>query len=367
MISEVYFTNMTSDNPKDSLFLKLQRLYERTGFSGIIGENDKVAIKTHFGEIGNTAYIQPQYARKIVDLLKKVNAKPFLTDTNTLYHKHRDNSIDHLETATKHGFTYSVINAPVIIADGLNGTSDVDVEINGETFETVKIARDIHDSDAMIVLSHVKGHILSGFGGTLKNLAMGCASRRGKIDQHKIAAPFISKIACLACNDCTDACPENAISVDTMAHIDYEKCIGCNDCIGACPKNAIKLNKINSKEFIKAMMEYAYGSVKNKDDYVLYINFLTNIAPDCDCNPYSDRPIVKDIGILASYDPVAIDKASYDLINNELGLDNSALTCNHSKGEDKFRGVWKNIDGTLQMDIAEKLNMGTKEYKIVEI
>ena len=191
----------------------------------------------------------------------------------------------------------------------------------------------------MIVISHVKGHILAGFGGALKNLAMGCASRRGKIHQHKIAAPFISKIACLA----------------------------CNDCIGACPKNAIKLNKINSEEFIESMMEYAYGSVKDKDDKVLYINFLTDIAPDCDCNPYSDRPIVRDIGILASYDPVAIDKASYDLINKELGLIDSALESNHEEGADKFKGVWRNIDGHMQIDFAQQLNMGTKDYKIVEI
>lgn len=339
MISEVYFTNMTSNNPKDSLLLKLERLYERTGFSFLISENDKVAIKTHFGEIGNTGYIQPQYARKIVDALKKLNSKPFLTDTNTLYHAKRDNSVDHLETATKHGFTYSVINAPVIIADGLTGCSDVEVEINKKLFNKVKIAKDIYDSDAMIVISHVKGHILAGFGGALKNLAMGCASRRGKIHQHKIAAPFISKIACLACNVCIDACPENAI----------------------------KLNKINSEEFIESMMEYAYGSVKDKDDKVLYINFLTDIAPDCDCNPYSDRPIVRDIGILASYDPVAIDKASYDLINKELGLIDSALESNHEEGADKFKGVWRNIDGHMQIDFAQQLNMGTKDYKIVEI
>ena len=191
----------------------------------------------------------------------------------------------------------------------------------------------------MIVISHVKGHILAGFGGALKNLAMGCASRRGKIHQHKIAAPFISKIACLACNVCIDA----------------------------CPKNAIKLNKINSEEFIESMMEYAYGSVKDKDDKVLYINFLTDIAPDCDCNPYSDRPIVRDIGILASYDPVAIDKASYDLINKELGLIDSALESNHEEGADKFKGVWRNIDGHMQIDFAQQLNMGTKDYKIVEI
>lgn len=367
MISEVYFTNMTSNNPNDSLLLKLERLYERTGFSFLISENDKVAIKTHFGEIGNTGYIQPQYARKIVDALKKLNSKPFLTDTNTLYHAKRDNSVDHLETATKHGFTYSVINAPVIIADGLTGCSDVEVEINKKLFNKVKIAKDIYDSDAMIVISHVKGHILAGFGGALKNLAMGCASRRGKIHQHKIAAPFISKIACLACNVCIDACPENAITVDTHAYINYEKCIGCNDCIGACPKNAIKLNKINSEEFIESMMEYAYGSVKDKDDKVLYINFLTDIAPDCDCNPYSDRPIVRDIGILASYDPVAIDKASYDLINKELGLIDSALESNHEEGADKFKGVWRNIDGHMQIDFAQQLNMGTKDYKIVEI
>lgn len=367
MISEVYYTDMCSDNPNDSMILKFKKLYERTQFSCLIKEDDQVAIKTHFGERGNTGYIQPTYIREIVDLLKEKKSKPFLTDTNTLYHAYRNNSIDHLETATRHGFAYSVVNAPIIIADGLNGNSDIEVEINKKTFENVKIARDIYESDAMIVISHVKGHILAGFGGALKNLAMGCASRRGKIDQHKISAPFISKISCLACNVCIDSCPENAITVDTIAHIDYEKCIGCNDCVGTCPKNAIKLNKINNDEFLEALVEYAYGSVKNKNDKVLYINFLTNIAPDCDCNPFSDRPIVRDIGILASYDPVAIDKASYDLINNERGFNDSALKNNHEAGEDKFKGLYRNIDGTIQLNYAEELNMGTKEYKIVKI
>ncbi|WP_455645399.1 DUF362 domain-containing protein [Methanosphaera sp.] len=219
----------------------------------------------------------------------------------------------------------------------------------------------------MIVISHVKGHTLAGFGGAIKNLAMGCASRQGKIDQHKIVAPFISKIACLACNVCIDACPENAITVDSIAHIDYEKCIGCNDCVGECPKNAIKLNKIKSDEFIEGLVEYAYGAIENKKDKTLYINFLTNIAPDCDCNPFSDRPIVNDIGILASYDPVAIDQASYDLINNQIGIIDSALTKNHAPGEDKFKGVWRNIDGQQQIEYAQKINMGTKDYKLIKI
>lgn len=367
MTSEVYFTDRVSERPMDSMIQKLQRLYEKTKFSEKIQENDKVAIKMHFGEIGNTSYIRPTYARQLVDSLKKNNVKPFLTDTNTLYHAQRNNSIDHLETATRHGFTYSVINAPVIISDGLTGNNEIEVSIDKDIFEKVKIARDIYDSDAMIVLSHVKGHILAGFGGAIKNLAMGCASKSGKIDQHKIVAPFISRIACLACKVCIEACPENAITVDSIAHIDYEKCIGCNDCIPSCPKDAIKLNKVKSDEFIKGIVEYAYGAVKNKKDKILYINFLVDIAPDCDCNPFSDRPLVNDIGILASYDPVAIDKASYDLINKETGHIDSALKSNHEPGEDKFKGVWRNIEGIEQTNIAEKIGMGSQDYKLIKI
>lgn len=368
MKSKVFFTRFNCQKTKDNKINKLHRLFDESDFIENLESNDKIAIKTHFGELGNTAHISPIFAREIVDMLKKEDVKVFLTDTNTLYHYHRTNSVDHIETATKHGFAYSVINAPVIIADGLNGNNEVEVEIDKEIFNKVKIAGDIYESDGLVVLSHVKGHALAGFGGAIKNLAMGCASRNGKKDQHKLITPFIAKIRCLACKDCEKFCPENAISVSSHAIIDKDKCIGCNDCIEICPTNAIKLNTMNSEEFSEALAEYAYGSVVNKKfNKVVYINFLTDITPDCDCNTYDDTRIVNDIGILLSYDPVAIDKASYDLINQQEGNHESILKDNHESGADKFKGLRKNIDSTLQLKKAENLRLGRQNYELIEI
>lgn len=368
MTSKVFFTNMDCQKANDNRINKLHRLLEESQFIENLDENDKVAIKTHFGELGNTAFIRPQYAREIVDMLKQSKTKPFLTDTNTLYHYHRTNSVDHLETATRHGFTYSVLNCPVIIADGLNGNNEYDVKIDEKLFGSVKIAGDIYESDAMIVLSHVKAHSMTGFGGAIKNLAMGCASRNGKKDQHRQASPFIAKIRCLACRVCEKECPENAITIDGFARIDYDKCIGCNDCIECCPTNAIKLNRINSEEFVEALVEYAYGAVENKKyNKIVYINFLTDISPDCDCCGFNDRPIVNDIGMLISYDPVAIDQASYDLINKQKGHVNSVLSSNHEEGEDKFKGIYPNLDATLQLRKGEEIRLGNTEYELIEI
>lgn len=368
MTSKVFFARINGESEDEENFVKLGKLFEMSQFISNLDENDKVAIKTHFGERGNTTFLNPAYARKIVDLLDEANVKAFLTDTNTLYHYYRTNSVDHLETAYQHGYNYPVVNVPVIIADGLNGNNEVEVEINGKLFKKAKIAGDIYESDAMIVLSHFKGHCMCGFGGAIKNLAMGCASRNGKKDQHKLVRPIISKIGCLACRVCEQMCPEEAITVSSHAIIDFDKCIGCNDCIDICPAHAIKLNRLNSDEFSKALAEYAYASILNKKfNKVVFINFLTNITPDCDCNTSEQKKMMDDIGILLSYDPVAIDKASYDLINNQDNNLNQIFDLDYVAGEDKFKTLYRNIDSTVQLKEAQNLRMGTQEYKLIEV
>ena len=260
------------------------------------------------------------------------------------------------------------MNAPIIIADGLNGNYEKEVTINKELFDKVKIAGDIFESDALIVLSHFKGHSLCGFGGALKNLAMGCASRNGKKDQHKLISPFIAKIRCLACRVCEEMCPEKAISVSSHAVIDYDKCIGCNDCIDVCPTHTIKLNRLNLDEFSQALAEYAYGSIINKKfNKVVFINFLINITPDCDCNNFEQKRMINDIGILLSYDPVAIDKASYDLVNKQQTTLDSFFDSDYIAGEDKFKSLYRNIDSTSQLKEAEKLRLGTQDYELIEL
>lgn len=366
-MSKVYFSDFRSRNSRENKINKIRKLFKAAEFENIINKNDLTAIKLHFGERGNDSYINPVFVRQIVDKVKETGAKPFLTDTNTLYLGSRHNSVDHTITAIEHGFDYAVAGAPIVIADGILGNNEKKIEINKKHFKEVKIAGDIEKSDSMIVMSHFKGHGMSGFGGAIKNLAMGCASAFGKIQQHECAKPVV-KGACIACGKCVGICPEGAMTIiDQKSVIDYDRCIGCNFCLEACPDSVIDLDFENIPVFIEKMTEYAYGAVKNKEGKVGYINFLMNITPDCDCVPWSDAPIVSDIGILASFDPVAIDVASLDLVNEQCGFKNSLLHRNFEKGEDKFKGIWSKIDGSIQLKYGEEIGLGSRDYKLIEI
>ena len=367
MTSEVYFSDFRSRSSRENKVSKIKKIFNAAGFANILDESDLTAIKLHFGEKGNDSYINPVFVRQIVDKVKQNGAKPFVTDTNTLYFGHRHNSVDHLQTAIQHGFNYAVLDTPIIIADGILGNNETKIEINKKHFGEVKIAGDIEKSNSMIVMSHFKGHGMSAFGGAIKNLAMGCASSFGKIEQHGCAKPIV-KDKCVACGKCMSVCPEDAIYMeDEKSFIDYDRCIGCNFCIEACPDSVIDLDLEKIPEFIEKMVEYAYGAVKNKQDKVCYINFLMNITPDCDCVPWSDAPIVPDIGILASFDPVAIDAASIDLVNEQCGFENSLLHHNFHKGEDKFKGVYEGIDGKIQLKYGEEIGLGSADYELIRI
>ena len=293
---------------------------------------------------------------------------PFLTDTNTLYRGTRSNAVEHIRTAILHGFDYAVAGAPVIIADGLNGKNVRRVEIQKKHFTEVSIAGDIAAADSMIVLSHFKGHITSGFGGAIKNLGMGCAPREGKRAQHN-ARPFTIPEKCSGCAACMKVCPEKAICVQKKKSvINQELCIGCFECMHACPDHAIDINwEMEVPQFIERLVEYAYGAVVGKENKIGFMNFLIRITPDCDCSPYSDAPIVPDIGILASKDPVAIDAASFDLVNQQQGYTDSLLTAHHHKGGDKFKGVHAQTDGYRQVQYAEEIGLGSIDYNLVRI
>ncbi len=367
MRSTVYFTDLISRGKDDSKVKKLEKLFKGARLEDSIQENDLVSIKLHFGEEGNDSYINPVFVRVIVDLIKKQGAKPFLTDTNTLYYGSRHNSVDHLETAIKHGFDYAVAGAPLVIADGIQGDNWVPVKVGLKHFNEVKIAGDIIKSDSLMVLSHFKGHGMSGFGGAIKNLAMGCAALPGKLEQHECAKPIIGS-SCNGCGTCVDSCPVAAMSISQgRAVIDYPECIACNNCLDTCPDSCIGLDWDAMEPFMEKMAEYAYGAVKNKKGRIGYVNFLLNITPDCDCVSWSDRPLVPDIGILASSDPVALDQASYDLVDQQPGHENSLLIHNHAPGEDKFRGVWVNVDGQVLLEYAQEIGMGTRDYQLIKI
>jgi uncharacterized Fe-S center protein len=367
MTSKVYFSDLRSRNNRENKKSKIKRLFDESGLNRALDLNGLTAIKLHFGEEGNDSFIKPIFVRSVVEKVLENRGRPFLTDTNTLYFGSRHNSVQHLHTAIIHGFDYAVVGAPLIIADGLQGENWKSVKIGLKHFQEVKIAGDIESADSMIVLSHFKGHGMSGFGGALKNLAMGCAATPGKIEQHECAKPIITE-SCNACGVCVGECPVYAMYLkEGKSQIDYDMCIGCNNCLELCPDSVIDLDWNNMHIFMERMAEYAYGTVKNKRGKVGYINFLTEITPDCDCVPWSDAPLVPDIGILASNDPVALDTASYDLVNQQRGFKNSMLHNHYETGSDKFKGVWGKVEGRLQLEYAEEIGLGSMDYELISI
>jgi uncharacterized Fe-S center protein len=376
MKTDVYFANLGAGGK--TILDKLSILLDRTDLKGKIREKDLVAIKLHFGEEGNTAFVRPIFLRRVVERVKEYKGKPFLTDTNTLYRGMRQEAISHLATAYQHGFAYSVIDAPILIADGLRGNSAVNVRIDKPIFKTVSIARDIQTADVLIGVTHFKGHELSGFGGTLKNLGMGCASREGKLSQHSNISPQVKEKTCNGCKRCLTTCAYDAILMRSLekgvekksmlASIDPKKCVGCGECILTCPTGAVQIQWNQTIPlFQKKMVEYAYGAVHKKKGKALYLNFLTQISPACDCYGYSDTPIVNDVGILASEDPVAIDQASVDLVNQQSGSRASKLPKNWENGEDKFRALYPEVDWSIQLSYAEEIGLGTREYELIKI
>jgi uncharacterized protein len=369
-MSTVYFTDLRT-RPKRNLLDKIGELLVRAKMDRRIRKNDMVAIKLHFGEVGNCAYLRPVFLRTIVDRVNGMGAHPFLTDTNTLYTGGRSNGVSHINTAIRNGFDYAVVGCPIIIADGIRGRSGsgVRVPISGEVLSEVNIAREIVDADAMIVVTHFKGHELAGFGGALKNMGMGCATREGKLIMHSSVGPRIRLDQCKGCGLCLEICPAKAITLsEKKAVIRAEACIGCGECIVMCRENAIETQwNEASDRFQKKMVEHAWGALKEKEEKAIFLNFLMQISPTCDCYPHNDMPIVKDIGILASTDPVAIDTASCDLVNAEESMPGSAIKEPLGKGEDKFRAVFPRIDWATQLEYAEKLGMGERTYTIVKI
>ncbi|MCU0630535.1 MAG: DUF362 domain-containing protein [Methanoregulaceae archaeon] len=365
---KVYFANMRARDPRDNTVSKINRLFESAGLGETVRRNGLTAIKLHFGELGNDSYINPVFVRQVVDKVRAYGGKPFVTDSNTLYLGSRSNAADHIETAIRHGFDYSVVGAPVIIADGLKGGNTKSVVIHKKHFQDVIISGDIATAESMIVLSHFKGHEVAGFGGAIKNLGMGCASAVGKQAQHS-ARPLIIEEICVGCGKCIDVCPKTAITlVDEKAAIKNSKCIGCFECMTICPERAIDIDWVTEiPQFIERIVEYAVGAVHGKESRTGYMNFLTHITPDCDCVPWSDAPVVPDIGILASRDPVAIDAASFDLVNSQKGNPESMLQHNQHKGADKFKGLRENTDAYRQIMYGVEVGLGSSEYELIPL
>ncbi|MDR1741554.1 MAG: DUF362 domain-containing protein [Synergistaceae bacterium] len=373
MASKVWFASFRTQNAEGNKINRLRRVMDAMNMTGVLRDGDLTAVKVHFGERGNDTYLSPVFVRQVVDRVKAAGAKPFVTDSNTLYRGSRKNSVDHLETALEHGYSYATVGAPIIIADGLRSGNYVDVQVDGKYFRKVKIAADIAAADSMVVLSHFKGHGMAGFGGAIKNLAMGCAPSKGKEDQHAYIHPHVNADCCQGCGRCVAQCPEYAIRLDAKrkATVNTQMCIGCGECAATCASNCIDMkggDASDLSEFIARMTEYAYGAVLQKKDRVAFISFVMNVTPDCDCCGWSDSALVPDVGIMASFDPVALDKACLDRVNAQSGNPDSQLSEDAiARGADKFKGVYPNVHGEIQIDYGAALGMGTQSYETVEV
>jgi len=365
-MSKVYFADLRSDRPSNNIPSKIRQLFDRACLGDTFSEGDLVAVKTYFGEPGSTTFLRPQFVGAVVDRIRQGGGKPFLTDSNTLYRGGRSNAVDHLNAAVRHGYTYPVIDAPAIIADGLLGKDEVEVEVGLKHCRTVKFGSAAQHAPSIIVVSHFKGHAMTGFGGALKNLGMGFGSRAGKLEMHKLAHPMANEDICTGCGTCARSCPESAIQVEGKAKIDTDRCIGCGECWVACPSDAIGPQDPQSLiDIQEKIAEYCYGILKDKQGKVGYLTFVVDVTPHCDCTGWSDHPVVPDIGILASLDPVAIDQAAADLVNRSRGLEGTQLSGAYSPGEDKLRAI-ADVDWTAQLRYAEELGLGSRKYELIK-
>jgi len=366
-MSDVYFASRRSSF-NNSEIDHVEKLIDATGLKNKITKNDTVAIKLHFGERKLATFLRPVFIRPFSDAVKAAGGLPFMTDANTIYRGSRSDGVSHLETALLNGFSYSVTGAPVIIADGLNSENYVEVEIDGEYFKKVKIAGEAHRAKAMVVLSHFKGHEIFGFGGAIKNIGMGLASKEGKLALHSTGRPYVKKKKCVKCGVCETWCPAGAIEMREESSVIVEaRCTGCGQCIMVCPSEAVTLKwDMDFSEGQKKTVEYALGAVKPKKGKIWFFNFLTDITPECDCYPYSDSPLVPDIGIMASADPVALDQASYDMVKKMPALPQSKAE-GAAEGDDKFKCGHPQTNPEPLFEHAVKMGLGEREYKIIEI
>lgn len=376
--SKVYFTSFKTSFT-ENLMQKLARLVKIAGIENIDFQDHYAAIKIHFGEYGNLAFLRPNYAKVIADIVKEQGGKAFLTDCNTLYVGSRKNAVDHLETAYMNGFTPYATGCPVIIADGLKGTDEVLVPVEGEYVKEAKIGRALMDADILISLTHFKGHESTGFGGAIKNIGMGGGSRAGKMEQHSAGKPYVNKRLCVGCGMCTRVCAHDAITIDERkAQINHDKCVGCGRCVGVCPKDAVTPGLSESNDILNCKMaEYTLAICKDRPCF--HISLICDVSPNCDCHPENDRPIIPNVGMLASFDPVALDMACADLCNQQPVLSNSVLAenieqhkhehgeCDCGHGHDHFYFTHPDTNWRSCIEHAVKIGLGTDQYELIEV
>ena len=373
-VSKVFYTDFRC-RPDEGPVDKLKRLIKTAGIDKIDMEGKFVAIKMHFGELGNMTYLRPNYAKAVADMVRECGGKPFLTDCNTLYPGSRKNALEHLYCAWENGFTPLSAGCPVIIGDGLKGTDDMEVPVeNGEYVKSAKIGRAVMDADIFISLTHFKGHEMTGFGGTIKNIGMGCGSRAGKKEQHCNGKAVIDESKCRGCKACLKECANDGLVFDAERRkmtINEENCVGCGRCIGACNFDAIDFAQDAAiRELNCRMAEYAKAVVQGRPNF--HISLICDVSPTCDCHSGNDTPIIPDVGMFASSDPLALDQACVDACLKQTPLPGSQLTDEMQRPgfhdhHDHFDNTNPNTEYKSCLAHAEKIGLGTRRYELVHV
>ena len=358
MTANVYFIEASVDDGEAAISDKARKLFRAGQFGRCFKPNDFTAVKVHVGEESNTTYLKAPCLQGLVDELVALKTKPFITDTSTLYTGRRHNAIDHTVLATERGFSVEGLGIPFIAPDGLYGTSETAVAIPGELDQEVLIASDIVRCQSILSVAHVTGHCAACVGASVKTLGMGCSSRKGKMRQHAALKPKVKKGKCTHCGECYRHCPADAITLDDVqAHIDQDKCIGCAECVAVCRFDAVSYDWQQENEILqKSVAEHALGVLQGKAGRAAFFNFTLSVTRDCDCFGQADLPrIVDDIGILASTDPVAVDRAAIDLVEGRGGKGVPALIGN------------KKLDWHHQIEHAVKIGLGEANYELIEV
>jgi uncharacterized Fe-S center protein len=356
MKSKVFFIETRNGESLASLAEKVKLLYDAAELESIVKRGDMVAVKTSFGEKGNIGHLKPPIIKAAVDKVKLSGGKPFLVETNTLYVGKRSNTVDHLMLAHEHGFTIENTGAPVVIGDGLFGEHNCIVPINQKLCKNAYISGVAKASNTIISLAHVTGHLATGMGATFKNVGMGLSSRGGKLAQHSGVIPQIISKNCKTCKVCQTWCPADAITMDdNTAVINPDTCIGCGECLVVCQFSAVKIAwDEDTANLQKKVAEYCLAILGKKREKAAFFNFLTHITKHCDCMDEPFEPDISDIGIVVSRDPVAVEKATIDLINEHTG-------------KDYFNHIWPEIDYTVQLNHAHEIGLGNIEYDLVNV
>ncbi len=350
MAATVYFTPVEDGADIEVIAQKAAALFEAAGFASAIPQSGFVAVKQHFGEGDNQTHLRPEITREIIRKVKEAGGEPFVTDSNTLYRGRRKNAVAHLMLAYEHGFSIENLGVPVIIADGLLGVNQVPVEIEGKHYEKVNVSADAFHVRGIVALTHVTGHPGVNLAGSIKNIAMGLSSRAGKLSQHSALVPQVSEEKCTACGTCARWCPVDAITVEEKAVINEETCIGCGECLAVCPFEAITFTwDETSANLQEKMAEHALGILQNKQGHLAFMNFIINVTKGCDCFGTPQDKKMRDVGILASTDPVAIDAATPAVIAEAIG-------------KDIFQEFHPEVDYEVQLRHGEKIGLGSREY-----